>query len=348
MFLCLALSSDTLQTLSSSSFSPILPMCSHKGWYHISKDGSFVTGDPLSSSKAYYELTVQRNTWAFISTVQPKKRANTQTTYWYADPSFVILKRKKRTGISAPLSLSSAWECEQVKLVGFLRTSSVEIFLDAAFQYICVPLSCKHHQKEAPFRVCAYSAHPVQIQRIDKDKHAQMVPVTLESIHRHLLKDERKLHYAVSTQASLVCVHGQRCLYFLVVNGSRDTFLSLHLSIQVPKGVIVAYGPEKDTHDVRPLSQRILVVVASDGTLSNAVSIRFSYGSDTTKAKSNTCSQTTNQARPMRLDGTVDISMVGELLTGAGQAIRTTDQSQRRGGDTIETFQWLNQIGSTR
>ena len=70
-----------------------------KGWKHTSKEGNFLPNpsDPLQSSNNFYLLSTKEKSWAFISLVQPKKRANTKNQFWYTDPSMMVQKRKKGT-----------------------------------------------------------------------------------------------------------------------------------------------------------------------------------------------------------------------------------------------------------
>ena len=67
----------------------------YMGWHHTSQAGTWSrTKDPLRSSTHFYRLVLSETTSAFISLIQPKKRANTESSYWYVDPSLVILRRR--------------------------------------------------------------------------------------------------------------------------------------------------------------------------------------------------------------------------------------------------------------
>jgi len=300
------------------------------GWKHSSCDGRFLAGahDPFKSSSHYFGLVVRENTFAFLSIIQPKKRANTKSQYWYADPSFVVLKR--RNG-------SVKWECEKTATAGMERIATVEVFLEPSYQYSVIPFSFRADHV-SPFRIATYSAKPVDISPHDVQDIKIVVP--LSHLHRHLLKDERRLEYVVAPQAVLVCVHGQRCLYFLVANASSDHILSLRLCVKLQKGLFPSYGKSGDVCDVPPKCERIAMVISSDGTLSSAVSLNFTYASDTVK----TCSSTSSHAKTNDpyFGGSIELSVLGELLASNAHP----SSNQNKGGDTIETYQWLAQIGS--
>jgi hypothetical protein len=131
----------------------------HQGWKYASIDGMFSceATDPLVSSQQVYCLNVSKRTWAFISVIQPKKRANTKTQYWYSDLSMVILKRPRGT--------DDDWSCEDCIVQGCSRCCSCKILLDPSNEYVCVPFShgaptCGSLQ-DNPFRVTLYSSSTV-------------------------------------------------------------------------------------------------------------------------------------------------------------------------------------------
>ena len=263
--------------------------------------------------------------------MQPKKRANTLSGYWYADPSILVLKRRHN---------DKHWETEAVSLNGFVRSCTVEVFLDPQYEYCCVPFSCKLHGCEARFRVGAYCANQVTMQT--QPHNPTHHRAALRFIHRRLVNDERKLVYRVAHKAVLLCVLQHRCLYLVAVNAATDKFVSLHLGVKIPNGVLAAYGLARDTHDIGPQSQRILLVVASDGTQSSATSISFTYVSDAVTTNRDHARQPADKTRKINLNSAIDISLAGEMVVAqAGGPVRG------KGGDTIETFQWLNQIGSS-
>lgn len=299
-----------------------------KGWTHTSCDGCFLSRapDPLQSSRHYFQLSVEKKTFAFISIIQPKKRANTQSHYWYADPSIIILKR---TGIT------SEWDIEQVVLCGMMRSSTLEVFLEPLKEYLVLPFSFKTG-KDSPFRLASYSAKQVCItQRSSKEIE---IKAPLCHLHRHLLKDERKLSYNIASSSILVCVHGDRCLFFMAINASPDRILSVRLCVKLQKGLALSYGVSGDVCDVPTRSQKILMVVSSDGTHSSAVGLEFTYATDTLETN------TGGNARThcgLSLGSPIEVSMAGDLLASAV----ALDSPRNKGVDTINTFQWLSQIG---
>jgi calpain-15 len=127
-----------------------------EGWVHASVDGALQPRDPMLSSKYIYTLTVQERTWAFISILQPKKRANATTRYWYCDPSMVIMKRRRN---------ATEWECEASNLTGVARRSECEVFLDPDFEYCVMPFAGlpKINKTAYPFRLTSYSSTPVEV-----------------------------------------------------------------------------------------------------------------------------------------------------------------------------------------
>lgn len=231
--------------------------------------GVFVSSHVMTSSKDWYKLTVPANSWAFISIVQPKKRANTTSKYWYADPSLIVMKRK----IGA-----TDWQSENVTLSGFTRSTTIEVFLDPAHEFCCIPFSCKMSEEDAPFTLAVYSAKQVVVEITSKSR--EVCNHAVLAIHRTLLNDERRLHYPLGDKSALVCVHGHRCLYFVAVNGSLNSFALLRLVVKVPKGVTLSFGSSDQTYNIPPRTQKILVIVASEGRRSNATSIDFSFVTD--------------------------------------------------------------------
>ena len=301
-----------------------------KGWTHTSSDGSFLSHapDPLLSSRHYFRLSVEKKTFAFISIIQPKKRSNTKSHYWYADPSMIILKR---TGIG------SEWDVEQVVLCGMMRSSTVEVFLEPLKEYLVLPFSFKT-EGESSFRLTSYSAKKIGITQRCNKEIGIMAPLC--HLHRHLLKDERKLCYSIASSSILVCIHGDRCLYFMAINASADRILSVRLCVKLQKGLSLSHGVSGDVCDVPTRSQKILMVVSSDGTHSSAVGVEFTYATDTLQTSAG---RTAQKHCGLSLGSPIEVSMAGDLLASA-VALKSP---RNKGGDTIETFQWLSQIGSS-
>lgn len=305
-----------------------------EGWVHASVDGALQPRDPMLSSKFIYTLTVQERTWAFISILQPKKRANTTTRYWYCDPSMVIMKRRRN---------ATEWECEASTLNGVARRSDCEIFLDPDFEYCVVPFAGlpKTNKTAYPFRLTSYSSTPVEIDPrslayIDRE-------VVATNVHKQLLKNERKLIYAIAPQGVLMCVHGRGCLYFTGINSSAEHFLSLRLSIDEVPGIILALGTNNDTHDVPPRKQKVLMVISTNGKFSPTTQITFRYMSDVVSLGS-TSRTTSNKSRGVQfsLSDAVEITMAGDLVANNA----STSSTSNKGGDTLDTYSWIPQLGS--
>lgn len=309
-----------------------------EGWKHSSTRGCFPSTprDPFLSSRHCYRLRPDLKTWAFISLVQPKKRANTKSHYWYADPSMIIMKRRIPT---------DRWSNEAVALYGFTRFSVCEVFLDPEFEYCCIPISTnawdRENNTDAPFCITSYSAESVEIEQIPHQMVVNRNSDALSLIHRHLLTDERKLMYALAPKCLLLCCNGYRCMYFLVINASPDHFLSLRLQLRLQKGILISYGENNATHDIPKLSMKILAVVSSDGTDASAVSLSFEYSSDVIASPGR---EAATSKSPAKLNSAIGISMAAELLVCDINPAAVRD----KGNDTIETCHWLAQVGAAR
>ena len=248
-----------------------------QGWKHDSIDGMFSSEatDPLVSSQQVYRLNVTERTWTFLSLIQSKKRANTKTQYWYSDLSMLILRR--------PRGSNENWSCESCIVQGCSRCCTCEIFLDPCNEYICVPFSYGTQARGTlqgnPFRVTLYSSSTVAASV--ETRNAVQSHILLELLHRKLLGMNHKIQYSVAQNCVLLCIHGKDCLYFMVLNGASDRYLSLRLSMDLKKGMKLAHGCSGDTFDVPPRTQKIIMVALSDGTDSAAASVSFSYVCDT-------------------------------------------------------------------
>jgi len=314
-----------------------LPLRATQGWKHTSMDGTFqnATPEPLVSSLQLYRLAVSERTWAFISLIQPKKRANTKTQYWYGDLSMLILKRRRGP--------NNSWSCESSAIQGCSRSCTSEIFLDPSNEYVCLPFS--YHGRTGgrshggPFRVTLYSSCEVSISAEKRD--AVVSRIVLELLHRELLKMDHKVHYPIAKKGLLLCIHGRDCLYFVVLNAAEDSYLSLRLSLDVKKGMVLAYGRSGDTFDVSPRSQKIAMVALSDGTDSASVSVTFSYACDTIATDTPKQSASTWNGH-CRLGSSMELTMAGDLIASE----ISSDAAVNKGGDTVETYLWLSQLGS--
>ena len=238
----------------------------------------------------------------------------------------LILKRRK--------DVEDVWSCESSAIHGCTRSCTCEIFLDPSNDYVCVPFS--YNSQGSPFRVTCYSSTEVTVS--EESRNGMNNREFLNLLHRELLRKIHKVHYAIACKGLLMCIHGQDCLYFLVLNASSDHYLSMRLTLNVKKGMILAYGQSGDTHDVPPRTQAILIVVMSDGTDSAAASVAFSYVCETIAAsKRSRCTK-----GPAWIGSVVDLSMAGDLIAGEV----TSDAATSIGGDTVETHHWLAQLGS--
>jgi hypothetical protein len=251
----------------------------------------------------------------------------------------IIMKRKNQ---------DDRWSSEAVALHGFTRFSVCEVFLDPQFEYCCLPLSSKSWAQQsdemvfdAPFRITSYSAEGVEIEKIPHTMVVDRNRDALSLIHRHLIMDERKLLYVVAPKGMMLCCNGYQCMYFLAINASHEHFLSLRLQLKLQKGIIISYGMNNATHDIPKRSMQILAVVSSDGTVSSAVSISFVYSSDVITS---TATDAAISRAPPKLNNAIDISMAADLLANNVDP----ESSQNKGGDTIETYQWLAQVGAAR
>jgi hypothetical protein len=282
-----------------------------QGWTHFSVEGCFLPDQQnlLKSSRSLYRLVAQESSYTFISIIQPKKRAHTNSTYWYTNSSMIILKRK---------STSEHWEAENIIISGMVRSSTVEIFLESKNDYIVIPFSLATKNK-SQFRITSYSAKPVEILKLEFLPTGTEGPV--HQLHKHLLKNERKLLFLVAENSVLVCVHGNQCVYFLAINSTKDNILSLRLCLKLAKGQIVIHGASGDISDVPPQSQKIVMVVASNGTHSSAIGLSFNYASDMIKIHSK-CS--TTPCYESNFGDSIPITLAGELLTSAERSKQPT------------------------
>jgi hypothetical protein len=292
--------------------------------------------DPLTSSRHVYLLKPSTRTMASVSLVQPKKRSNTQSKYWYCDPNMLILRKKPQ---------EDRWTCEARALVGTNRTSHCEVFLDPNYIYCCVPFSCVAHKSNTvdfDLRLTVYSASPVSLER--RDNYDGCREDALRVLHGELLRREDKLFYPVSSGGLLACIHGEGCLFFVAVNGSHDQYLSLRLMIEVQDGILIVFGSNEDTHDIAPRSQRLLLVLSRTAKFSPATHLNFRYLSSTVPVKSGrTAAPVGRDKHPVSFGGTLDITLAGDLIAGSFDPTRISN----KGGDTVDTYRWIPQIGAS-
>jgi hypothetical protein len=317
-----------------------------QGWTHSSSDGKFVNGsDPLTSSQFVYFLSMAQTTQAFVTVIQPKKRSNTQSKYWYCDPCLILLRRLNGH------CENTAWQCVASSFTGIKRQIHVDVFLEAGYTYACIPFCCLASKREEcqatfPFRLSVYSLHPAQIKSspVVSEEFAPVWTAALGLIHRELLSRETKLIYPVSVASLLVCVHGEGSLYFVAINGAMDTYLSVRLTVDLPDGLLVVFGQPEDSFDIPPTSQRLLAVVSSNGKRSSATEFTFRYLSSTVTVESTRTTRARQSATPrqeQRLGSIMALSLNGDLLTNDvdPRAIKSS------GGGTIDTYLWIPQLG---
>jgi hypothetical protein len=95
-------------------------------------------------------------------------------------------------------------------------------------------------KNKSQFRITSYTAKPVEILKLE------FLPIGTEGpvhqLHKHLLKNERKLLFLVAENSVFVCVHGNHPLYFLAITSIKDNILSLRLCLKLAKGQIVIHG----------------------------------------------------------------------------------------------------------
>lgn len=295
----------------------------------------------LASSKTVYRLHPRERTWAFISIIQPKKRANTTTRYFYCDPSFLVLKQKKQR---SPSEVTD-WECEATAICGIQRIATCEVFLDPAYLYLIVPFSgLAATGGPFPFRLACYSASSVGLER-ESDLEDPRPSAVLELLHKQLLRLENKLLYQVAEKCQLACVHGHGCVYFLAINGGSDSFLSLKLVIDQADGMKTSIGRSDDTHDVPPCSQKILAVVSRDGRDSSSTHLKFRYLSSRVPVRRNAPRNKLSDPfvpQGAKLDQAIPITGAGDLLCSGVEA----RQVRIKGSDAIDTYSWIPQLGA--
>ncbi|KAL7561882.1 hypothetical protein ACA910_014257 [Epithemia clementina (nom. ined.)] len=311
-----------------------------EGWVHTSTDACFLSQkDPMQVSDSVFRLVPSKRTCAFISLCQPKKRSNAGNRFWYVDPSFVIIRKKLVVSTVG----NKSWDCEASAVVGVKRISSCEVFLDPDYEYYCVPFSCMANRKPSgetsPFRLCTYSASSVSVRSVRQQQHQEHRKHALTALHRELLRAEHKLLYPVTPRGLVACSHGHGCVYFLAINGEPDKYISLKLNLDIPNGLILAFGEMSGgTHDIPPRSQKVIAVITSDGKFSTATSLNFTYVCDSIHAINRSLH---NHPPTTGLGDRMDLTMSGDLLAGSIDQARVSF----RGGDTLDTYLWIPQIG---
>lgn len=280
----------------------------------------------------YFLFSAER-TEAFLSLYQPKKRSNTGSSYWYGDPSFIVMKRRSET---------EEWSLESVIISGVSQSSDCDIFLDPSLTYCCIPFSCVAYsgtKYDIDFRLVAYSAQPVEIKPMDNATEYQLEALRL--LQKELINCDRKLIYNVAPCSFLTCVHGKGCLYFLGVNGALDMYLSVRLTFDVENGILIGYGHNEESYDIPPRTQKLLAVVMRNGKYTAATNVKFRYLSSTVKVAQE---QVLTASRMNASFGcALEISIHGDVLASG---VDETAVSVK-GGDVIDTYLWIPQYGSS-
>lgn len=308
-------------------------------WTHASVSGVFKKNrDPIESSDFVFRLTPTCRTWAFLSLIQPKKRSNTLSTYWYCDTSMIILKRK--------VGSHEDFACEAVVVAGVKRIISCETFLDPMNEYICVVYSCLGAMQGGfAFRLTAYSANRISIVKCNRcNSFYQDAAVT--HLLKQFLRCGHRLLYPVAANALLACIHGDGCVYFLALNGASNSFLSLKLVVEIKDGMLAVLGNPDTTHDVPPRSQSLLLVVSRNGQFSASSEMKFTYMSSIVSVNVSSgkhrsdCHRLRNSS--LSLSGCQSINLAGDLLTSG----ICEHEVRVKGGDTLDTYMWIPQIGA--
>jgi hypothetical protein len=312
-----------------------------KGWMHSSFDGHFKQStDPLMSSKYTYNFNVEQSAVrAFISIILPKKRSNSQSAYWYCDPSFFVFRRRR--GISG--HHQNDWICDACILSGVKRDNHCEIMLLPDSEYCCLPFSFlvdRVEMERFPFRITFYSSENVHVEQLLNK--SDNVPDCYQYLHRELLNREPRLLYPVAHRCLLVSVHGEGCLFFVAVNGNPDHYLSLKLIIQQQDGTLMSYGKSDDTHDIAPRSQKLLAVVSRNGKQNSlATNVNFRYMSSVVGVKR--VLESIHDDTMKRKNNRIDITLAGDLLTSS----LDEHTIQMSGTECIDIFSWIPQLGSS-
>lgn len=282
--------------------------------------------DPLHTSKAMYTLQVSNRVLAFISVIQPKKRANTKSSNWYCDPGLIIGERSS-DGISKIAVVAP----------GVKRQIHAEISLLPDREYVCLPFSClcSTQTTNYPFRLSAYSSDSITITK--NPQPPVMSEAFLKLLHQDLLSKRHKSLFPMGAQGALVCVHSDSCVYFLALNGSTDNVLSVKITVQTPSGLKVMMTDSD--YDVPPTSQTICGMVGSDGRLSTATEFTFRYLVSVSKVASSSTSHRAPKGRGANLSSPVPLSFAADLVVSSNSG------DSLSGGGTIETFSWIPQLG---
>ncbi len=223
----------------------------------------------------------------------------------------IILQRK---------SDDEAWKCCKCVLQGVQRACDVELFLDPMNQYCAVPISYLSGKEELEYglkvqkrkasmiRITSYSANIVELQARRRGSIGSKMLIDI--IHRQLIKEHKKVTYALGPNAVLMVTSCDGCAYFCALNAG-DKGLMMRLTVESSQGTEIACGQNNDTHIVPSKSQMIVLILINDGHHSTQ-NIDFRYQVDS-------CRETTSislkeKALYNGVRSRVDLTLSGELL----------------------------------
>jgi hypothetical protein len=288
------------------------------------------------SSDSVIRLQPRERTWASLSIIQPKKRANTTTSYFYCDPSFLLLKRRHD---------DESWICEAAVACGVQRSSTCEVFLDPVFTYVCLPFSSLSVSKGPfAFRLACYSASKVEM---SCDSNVQgFASAFTAALHKELLMVKNKRVHYIAEACALVVAHGEGCLYFFALNGSMHSALSLKLTIEESDGVKLLLGRSDDTHFIPPRSQKLLASVSRLGRTDTSSDLKFRYVSATTPTSNGSRENHPygGGVRAAGMSSTVPITLAGDMLSNHLEG----NEESEKGSHSVDVAGWIPQIGASR
>eukprot|EP01083_Nonionella_stella_P213347 769580_1 len=254
-----------------------------EGWMRTSRAGALKmhsTGDPLRSSNIIFYCNVKEKTWAYISVLQWKKRANATSQFWYTDVSILILSRKRA---------EENFTLCQCLLQGVQQTCDIELFLDPQNEYCVIPfshfsgkpeISCGavvQKKTSAPIQFTTYSSKTIDVKPEVRKSIGLILP--LQCLHSTLLSAQQKIVYDLGRGSVVIAINGDGCIYFVGLNSSEKGLL-LNLRLELINGQNMAFGQNNDTFIVNPKSQFILLIVANDGYRVKNNCINFVFKTD--------------------------------------------------------------------
>lgn len=298
-----------------------------KGWCHSSYNFSIIpSDDSLSSSSHCFQIQVRAKTWTFLSIIQPKKRANTLSRYWYYDMSLLVLKRKLQAS-----SQKNDWIGEKCILQGVQRSCELEIFLEPSYEYIALPISygwsrgdltVKPSELGRTIRFATYSSNPLTIEPLSRMKSLSFPVINHHSLlslfHREVLRMSRKEEHILGPQCLLSVSQGNCCAYFLVLNASLSECLQLRLLLQTKNNNLFSFFNMDDVYTIPPRSEKMCAVLVCDGREALVCSVLYSFFSDAIQKSVGwtDSSQRTETITHQSLGAAVEITLTSDLIAG--------------------------------